>query len=94
MEKTNGLGEKGMTNKNITFCIPTKDNLRYLKGCIESIIKNSIYDNEILVWVDSDNDGTIDWLDKNDIKYMVNKEDEQKELHMVIIDVLKRLVMM
>jgi len=62
----------------ITFCLPTKDNLRYLKGCIESIRKNSTYDNEILVWVDSDNDGTIDWLDKNNVKYMVNSDDKPK----------------
>ena len=62
----------------ITFCLPTKDNLRYLKGCIESIRKNSTHNNEILVWVDSDNDGTIDWLNKNDVKYLVNTEEKPK----------------
>ena len=41
----------------ITFCIPSKNNLRYLKLAVESIKKNSHYhNNEILVYVDQDDD--------------------------------------
>jgi len=58
--------------KKITFCIPTKNNLRYLKGCIQSIRENSTYDNDIIVFVDSDNDGTIHWLKENSINCLIN----------------------
>mgnify|MGYP001441749970 CR=1 FL=1 len=61
----------------ITFCIPSKDNLRYLKTCIPSIRKNAYRDDhEIVVFVDQDNDGTIDWLkevhDKYNLRYLTN----------------------
>jgi len=47
----------------ITFCIPSKDNLRYLKTCIPSIRKNAYRDDhDIVVFVDKDTDGTVNWL--------------------------------
>ena len=56
----------------ITFCIPSKNNLRYLKTCIPSIRKNAFRpDHDIIVFVDSDNDGTVEWLRKNKDKYEV-----------------------
>lgn len=61
----------------ITFCIPSKNNLRYLKPCIKSIRDNSYYkDNEILVYVDQDNDGTCEWLDEQNIKFIINGDIE------------------
>jgi glycosyltransferase involved in cell wall biosynthesis len=56
----------------ITFCIPSKNNLRYLKHSIESIKENSTYENDIIVFVDADNDGTVDWLDKKGIQHIIN----------------------
>ena len=61
----------------ITFCIPSKDNLRYLKTCIPSIRKNAFRDDHnIIIFVDQDNDGTIEWLDevkdKYNFSYIVN----------------------
>lgn len=61
----------------ITFCIPSKDNLRYLKTCIPSIRKNAFRDDhDIIVFVDQDNDGTIEWLKevnkKFNLHYLVN----------------------
>ena len=61
----------------ITFCIPSKDNLRYLKTCIPSIRKNAYRgDHDIIVFVDQDNDGTINWLDEAkreyDLKFIIN----------------------
>jgi glycosyltransferase involved in cell wall biosynthesis len=61
----------------ITFCIPSKSNLRYLKTCIPSIRENaSRNDHEIILFVDSDEDGTVEWLeqvkDKYNLKYFVN----------------------
>lgn len=58
----------------ITYCIPSKNNLRYIKLAIESIKKNSHYkDNEILVYVDQDDDRTSEWLKENGIDYILNE---------------------
>ena len=61
----------------ITFCIPSKTNLRYLKTCIPSIRENEYRDaHDIIVFVDSDEDGTVEWLeevkDEYNIQYYVN----------------------
>jgi len=61
----------------ITFCIPSKTNLRYLKACIPSIRENAYRnDHDIIVFVDSDEDGTVEWLeevkDKYNLQYYVN----------------------
>ena len=63
--------------KRITFCIPSKSNLRYLRTCIPSIRKNAYRkDHDIIVFVDSDEDGTIDWLeqvkDQYNLTYYIN----------------------
>jgi GT2 family glycosyltransferase len=67
-----------MVNRKITFCIPSKNNLRYLKSSITSIKENSMYDNDIIVYVDADNDGTKEWLEQNNIQYLVNDTDTPK----------------
>ena len=66
--------------EKITFCIPTKNNRRYLEACIPSIRKNSYRkDHDIIVFVDADNDGTVEWLesvkDEYNLKYIVNDTD-------------------
>jgi len=49
----------------ITFCIPSKSNGRYLKTCIPSIRENAFRkDHDIIVFVDSDEDGTVEWLEQ------------------------------
>ena len=63
--------------EKITFCIPSKSNLRYLKTCIPSIRNNAFRnDHDIIIFVDSDEDGTVDWLeqvkDQYNLKYFVN----------------------
>ncbi len=63
--------------EKITFCIPSKNNLRYLKTCIPSIRTNaSRKDHDIIIFVDADNDGTIEWLEHNqklyNYKYYIN----------------------
>jgi glycosyltransferase involved in cell wall biosynthesis len=59
-----------MNIPKITFCIPSNNNLRYLKSCIQSIRKNSFRkDHDIIIFVDTDNDGTIDWLSTNQETY-------------------------
>jgi uncharacterized protein YegP (UPF0339 family) len=62
----------------ITYCIPSKNNLRYLKLAIESIKKNSYHkDNEVFVYVDKDEDGNF--------TYELFREEQRPE------DVLKLL---
>lgn len=61
----------------ITFCIPSKNNVRYLKTCLPSIRKNAFRnDHDIIVFVDSDNDGTVKWLkenaEKHNVTYYIN----------------------
>jgi glycosyltransferase involved in cell wall biosynthesis len=62
----------------ITFCIPSKNNLRYLKPCIKSIQDNSYYPNEILVYVDQDKDGTVEWLETQNVRFIINASDTPK----------------
>jgi GT2 family glycosyltransferase len=62
----------------ITFCIPSKNNLRYLKNSVRSIKQNSTQDHDIVVYVDSDNDGTEVWLIENQITYLKNNTEEPK----------------
>jgi len=56
-----------------SIIIPSLNNLDYLKLCIESIFKNSEYENEIIVHVNLGDDGTINFLKKNKIKYTFTK---------------------
>ena len=57
----------------ISIIIPSFNNIDYLKLCINSLKKNSFYNNEILVHVNDGSDGTIDYLDGQKIKYTHSK---------------------
>ena len=52
-----------------SIIIPTFNNIKYLKLCIESIKKNSTFNHEIIVHVNLGEDGTKEFLDKENIKY-------------------------
>ena len=59
--------------EKITFCIPSKNNKRYLEACIPSIRRNSFRDDhDIIVFVDEDKDGTVEWLNSVKEKYNIN----------------------
>jgi glycosyltransferase involved in cell wall biosynthesis len=62
----------------ITFCIPSKNNLRYLKNSIRSIKQNSTQEHDIFVYLDADNDGTEPWLIDNRIPYLKNDSETPK----------------
>jgi GT2 family glycosyltransferase len=62
---------------NFTFCITSKNNLRYLKHAISYIKDNCFNKNhKILVFIDSDNDGTEEWCKLNEINYIKNPNQE------------------
>jgi glycosyltransferase involved in cell wall biosynthesis len=59
-----------------TFCITSKNNLRYLKYAIHYIKQNSAVEHDILIFIDADNDGTEKWCIENNIKYLKNPSTE------------------
>ena len=56
-----------------SIIIPTFNNLSYLKNCIKSIKKNSIYEHEIIPHVNQGTDGTIDYLKSAGFDYTYTK---------------------
>lgn len=57
-------------NKPIfSIFIPTWNSLSYLKLCVDSIRKNSMYQHEIIVHVNEGTDGTLEWVKAQNIKY-------------------------
>ena len=57
----------------ISIIIPSFNNLNYLKLCINSLKKNSFYENEILVHVNEGSDGTIEYLKEKKIIFTHSK---------------------
>jgi len=52
-----------------SILIPTFNNLKYLKCCINSIKKNSSLKNQIVCHVNIGDDGTLDYLNTNNIEF-------------------------
>lgn len=64
---------------NISFCIPSKNNLRYLKTAIHYLRLHCNPAHEILVWIDKDDDGTSAYLKElNDanLRFWVNENEK------------------
>lgn len=57
-----------------SILIPTWNNLDYLKLCLNSIHKNSVYKHQILLFVNDGSDGTIEWLQNQNYEYIHSKE--------------------
>ena len=56
-----------------SIIIPTFNNIKYLKLCIESIRKNSIFVHEIIPHINEGADGTEEYLISENIKYTITK---------------------
>ena len=52
-----------------SIIIPTLNNLKYLKICIQSLKKNSVYEHEIIPHVNIGDDGTLEYLKSINLKY-------------------------
>ena len=59
----------------ISFILPSRNNLKYLKQAYRSIRKNSEHQHEICIASDASTDGTVEWVQK------IMKEDENVKLH-------------
>ena len=53
-----------------SILIPTWNNLPYLKLCVSSILKNSRFKNQIIVFVNEGRDGTVHWLREQEIEFL------------------------
>ena len=53
----------------ISIIIPTYNNIKYLKICINSIKKNSKYNHEIILHINEGTDGTLEFAKKLNIKF-------------------------
>jgi glycosyltransferase involved in cell wall biosynthesis len=52
-----------------SILIPTWNNLDFLKLCVDSIKKNSIYEHQILIHINEGKDGTLDWVKQEGFEY-------------------------
>tara|TARA_B100000965_G_C19526498_1_gene729064 strand:+ start:459 stop:1310 length:852 start_codon:yes stop_codon:yes gene_type:complete len=57
-----------------SILIPTYNNLKYLKVCIDSINKNSSLKHEIIVHSNDGSDGTNNYLRKKNIKHTISEK--------------------
>ena len=56
-----------------SILIPTFNNLEYLKICINSLKKNSLYNHEIILHINDGSDGTLEYVKQNDLKFTYSK---------------------
>ena len=61
--------------KLISFIIPSRNNLKYLKQAYNSIRKNTLYPHEICIADDASTDGTKEWVQE------IMEEDKNVKLH-------------
>jgi glycosyltransferase involved in cell wall biosynthesis len=57
-----------------TILIPTWNNLPYLKVCVESIIKNSSFQHQIIVHINEGADGTTEWVKENNLEHTFSNQ--------------------
>jgi len=57
-----------------SILIPTWNNLPLLKLCIKSIRKNSAFPHQIILHINENKDGTLDWAKKQQVDYTFSEE--------------------
>ena len=53
-----------------SIILPSWNNLKYLMLCLDSIKKNSKYEHDINVHLNVGSDGSVEYLEKNGIKFI------------------------
>ena len=56
----------------ISIIIPTFNNIKYLELCINSLKKNSHFNNQILLHINEGTDGSIELVKKNNLQYTLS----------------------
>jgi glycosyltransferase involved in cell wall biosynthesis len=68
------VNRKNNPKSRFSILIPSWNNLDYLQLCVNSILKNSYFEHQIIVVVNEGTDGTLDWIEsQKDIDY-INSE--------------------
>lgn len=66
------------TNKSaqemFSILIPSWNNLAYLKICVDSIRRNSVFQHQIIIHVNEGNDGTLEWVKEQGLDYTYTEE--------------------
>ena len=60
----------------ISITIPTFNNVKYLKLCIDSLEKNSHFKNEILLHINDGSDGTLEFAKQKKLKFTQSSTNE------------------
>ena len=64
-----------ISDAKFSILIPTWNNLEYLKLCIGSIRKNSVFKHQLIVHINEGKDGTLEWVkEQNDIDYSYSEQ--------------------
>ncbi|MGZ8955030.1 MAG: glycosyltransferase family 2 protein [Methylovulum sp.] len=56
-------------NTLLSIVIPSWNNLDFLKICVNSIQKNSRFRHQIIVHLNESNDGSLEWVEQNNLDY-------------------------
>lgn len=56
-----------------SILIPTWNNLNFLKLCIDSIRKNSVFVHQIIIYVNEGTDGTLEWVRQEGFDYVYSE---------------------
>jgi len=59
---------------HFTILIPSWNNLDYLKCCVNSLLRNSTFNHQIIVHVNEGKDGTLEWIKEQNLSYTHSKE--------------------
>ena len=78
--------------KSISFIIPSRNNLKYLKQAYHSIRNNCKVQHEICIASDASTDGTVDWVENvmqldDNVKFHINEGPERLG-HTILYDTL------
>jgi glycosyltransferase involved in cell wall biosynthesis len=57
-----------------SIIIPTWNNLEYVKLCVQSIRKNSIFEHQVILHINTGDDGTLKWAIENNLSYSYSEE--------------------
>lgn len=67
-------GNKGNSDNKFSILIPSWNNLDFLKLCVRSIEKNSVFSHQIIIHVNEGNDGTLEWVKSTGYDFTYSSE--------------------